>query len=227
MRAWLHDRLLVLQARAQAHTGFHLFVIEGWIPGPELGALTERVRRDIGADVLVEAVATEPWTRGDAPVALNNPPLFRPFEVITRTMPLPRYGSIDPTPFVAVFFPMFFGLMLGDVGMGALLGVLALVLRLRSEPGSTMRSVAAVAGACAAFSVIFGFVFGELFGDMGTRWLHLRPLGLRPADGDHAVPRPHRSPSASCTWCSGWCSRWSTPGGRDTGARRWGAGSRR
>lgn len=34
MRTWLHDRLLVLQARAQAHTGFHLFVIEGSIPGP-------------------------------------------------------------------------------------------------------------------------------------------------------------------------------------------------
>ncbi len=178
MRTWLHDRLLVLQARAQAHTGFHLFVVEGWIPGPELGALKEKVRRNIGPDVLVEAVATEPWTRGDAPVALNNPPLFRPFEVITRTMPLPRYGTIDPTPFVAVFFPMFFGLMLGDVGMGALLGVLALVLRLRSKPRSTMRSIAAVAGACAAFSVIFGFVFGELFGDLGTRWLHLRPLGF-------------------------------------------------
>ena len=123
-------------------------------------------------------MATEPWTRVDAPVALSNPPLFRPFEVITRTLPLPRYGTIDPTPFVAVFFPMFFGLMLGDVGMGALLAGLAVLLRLRSKPGTTLRSVAAVAGACAAFSVVFGLMFGELFGDLGTRWLHMRPLGF-------------------------------------------------
>jgi len=111
-------------------------------------------------------------------VALSNPPLFRPFEVITRTLPLPRYGTIDPTPFVAVFFPMFFGLMLGDVGLGAMLAGLAVILRLRSKPGTTLRSISAVAGACAAFSIVFGFVFGELFGDLGTRWLHMRPLGF-------------------------------------------------
>jgi V/A-type H+-transporting ATPase subunit I len=178
VRTWLHDRLLVLHARAQAHTGFHLFVIEGWVPRPELAALTARIQTEIGADVLVEAMATEPWTRADAPVALSNPPLFRPFEVITRTLPLPRYGTIDPTPFVAVFFPMFFGLMLGDVGLGAMLAGLAVILRLRSKPGTTLRSISAVAGACAAFSIVFGFVFGELFGDLGTRWLHMRPLGF-------------------------------------------------
>jgi V/A-type H+-transporting ATPase subunit I len=178
LRAWLHDRLLVLEARAQAHTGFQLFVIEGWIPRPELDELTTRVEHDLGSDVLVEAVATEPWTRVDAPVALANPPLFRPFEVITRTLPLPRYGTIDPTPFVAVFFPMFVGLMLGDVGIGVMVAALAVVLRLRSKPRSTLRSISAVAGACAAFTVVFGLLFGELFGDLGRRVLHMRPLGF-------------------------------------------------
>jgi len=178
LRAWLHDRLLVLEARAQAHTGFQLFVIEGWIPRPELDQLTTRVEHDLGPDVLVEAVATEPWTRVDAPVALANPPLFRPFEVITRTLPLPRYGTIDPTPFVAVFFPMFVGLMLGDVGIGVMVAALAVVLRLRSKPRSTLRSISAVAGACAAFTVVFGLLFGELFGDLGRRVLHMRPLGF-------------------------------------------------
>jgi len=178
LRTWLHDRLLVLEARAQAHTGSHLFVIEGWIPGPELDVLTTRVLHELGPEVFVEGVATEPWSRGDAPVELANPPLFRPFEVITRTLPLPRYGTIDPTPFVAVFFPMFVGMMLGDVGIGALLVVVAVVLRLRSRPRTTLRSVAAVAGACAAFTVVFGLLFGELFGDLGARTFGMRPLGF-------------------------------------------------
>jgi len=178
LRAWFHDRLLVLDARAQAHAGLHLFVIEGWLPGPELHALSARLLRELGPEVLVEAVATEPWSRTDAPVALKNPPLFRPFEVITRTLPLPRYGTIDPTPFVAVFFPMFVGLMLGDVGLGAMLAAMAFVIRLRSKPGTTARSIAAVAGACAAFAILFGLVFGEAFGDLGTRWVGMRPLGF-------------------------------------------------
>ncbi len=69
----------------------------------------------------VEELATEDWVGQDAPVVLTNPRLFRPFEVLVRMMPLPRYGSIDPTPFVAVFFPVFFGLILGDVGYGLML----------------------------------------------------------------------------------------------------------
>jgi len=178
LRSWLHDRQLVLEARAQAHTGAHLFLMEGWLPKPEVASLGARMRRELGPDVLVESVATEPWLRGDAPVALRNPPIFRPFEIFTRVLPLPRYGTIDPTPFVAVFFPMFFGLILGDIGYGALLALLALVLRLRSAPKSTLRSVSSAAFACAAFSIIFGFVFGELFGDLGKRLFGLRPHGF-------------------------------------------------
>ena len=56
---------------------------------------------------------------------------------------------------------MFVGLMLGDVGLGAMLAALAVVIRLRSKPGTTARSLAAVAGACAAFGILFGLVFGE------------------------------------------------------------------
>lgn len=182
LRAWLHDRLLVLEARAQAHAGPHLFVLEGWLPRAQFVPLANRLSGALGPEVVVEVVETQPWSRADAPVALENPPLFKPFEVVTRMLPLPKYGTIDPTPFVAVFFPMFFGLMMGDVGYGLLLAGLAVLLRLRSKPGTTLRSVAAVAGACAAFAVIFGLVFGELFGTLGPA------LGLRPLfDREEAV----------------------------------------
>jgi V/A-type H+-transporting ATPase subunit I len=100
---------------------------------------------------------------------------LRPFEALVRLLPLPRYGTIDPTPFVAVFFPMFFGLMLGDIGYGALLAALVLVLHRRARPGSLLRAAAEIGGACALFAVVFGFAYGELFGDLGRR-IGLRPL---------------------------------------------------
>jgi len=178
LRAWLHDRLLIVDARGQAHAGRHLFVIEGWMPESELSRLAALVLRELGPDVMVEAVVTETSGRSDAAVELANPPLFRPFEVITRMLPLPRYGTIDPTPVVAVFFPMFVGLMLGDVGMGLLVAALAVTLRLRSKPRSTLRAVSSMAGACAAFAVVFGLLFGELFGDLGSRVFGMRPLGF-------------------------------------------------
>lgn len=177
LRSWLHDRLLVLDARGEVLAGEHLFVLDGWAPEPAVDELAERLARAVGPELVVERVGAERWWRQDAPVALKNPPLFRPFELFTRMVPLPKYGSIDPTPFVGVFFPMFFGLMLGDVGYGAVLAILAAVLWWKSQPDTKLRAVAAIGGACAAFSITFGFVFGELFGTLG-RAVGLEPLGF-------------------------------------------------
>jgi V/A-type H+-transporting ATPase subunit I len=153
-------------------------MVEGWVPGSARGRLGRLLEERLGPEVVVEEVAREEWRGDEAPVVLSNPRLFRPFEAVTRMLPLPKYGSIDPTPFTAVFFPMFFGLIVGDVGYGAALALLAAGLHRRSAPGSTRRSVAEILGACAAFSVAFGVAFGELFGDLGHRWLHVEPLVL-------------------------------------------------
>ncbi|HEX7440549.1 MAG TPA: V-type ATPase 116kDa subunit family protein [Caldimonas sp.] len=177
LQTQLHDLLLLAKAQAQIRAGELLFVIEGWMPEPALASLRARVARELGSEIVVAQVGTEPWTRGDAPVALANPRLFRPFELITRAFPLPRYGSIDPTPFVAVFFPMFFGLMLGDVGYGLLLAGIATVVRWRSRPSSTARAVAEMALGCALFTIVFGVLFGEFFGKLGASF-GMRPLAF-------------------------------------------------
>jgi V/A-type H+-transporting ATPase subunit I len=116
----------------------------------------------------------EGWAADAAPVTLHNPPLFRPFEVLTRMLPLPRYGTIDPTPFVAVFFPAFFGLIVGDIGYGVMLAALAGLLWLKSPKQTAWRSVATVGLACASSAIVFGILFGEFFGTLGEM------LGLHP-----------------------------------------------
>jgi V/A-type H+/Na+-transporting ATPase subunit I len=177
LQAQLHDLLLLAEAQVQVRSGELLFVIEGWLPEPALAPLRERFARELGPEIVVSKVGTEPWTRADAPVALANPRLFQPFELITRAFPLPRYGSIDPTPFVAVSFPMFFGLMMGDVGYGLLLAAIAAIVRWRSRPGSTLRAVAEMALGCSLFTIVFGVLFGEFFGSLGADW-GMRPLAF-------------------------------------------------
>ncbi len=62
----------------------------------------------------------------NAPVAFENRSVLRPFEPLASFVSMPRYGSLDPTPFLAVTFPVFVGLMVGDIGYGLiLLAVLA------------------------------------------------------------------------------------------------------
>lgn len=171
-----HDELARLGAVPLTAVTPHAFVLEGWTPESAVVRLTDVLKAAFGSEVMVERVTREEWRGEDVPVVLANPRLFRPFEAITRTLPLPRYGSLDPTPFVAVFFPMFFGLMLGDAGYGTLAAVLALVLHRRSRPDTMVRAIAEMLGACAVFAILFGLGFGEFFGDLGRRWFGLKPL---------------------------------------------------
>ena len=174
LRVFLRDHLLRLDAQSQVFSADYLFVIEGWLPAARFADLEQRVLTMLGPEVLVSTIGAEDWRADNAPVTLHNPPLFQPFEILTRTLPLPRYGTIDPTPFVAIFFPAFFGLMVGDVGYGVALAVLAAVMRLKSKPATTVRSLSTVALACSSSAIAFGVIFGEFFGSLGGA------IGLRP-----------------------------------------------
>jgi V/A-type H+-transporting ATPase subunit I len=177
-RAALHDRLRELEALPLSGVTPRAFVLEGWLPAEARRGLVVRLSDTFGDDVVVSEISTEEWKSEEAPVVLSNPRLLRPFETFIRLMPLPSYGTIDPTPFVAVFFPAFFGLIMGDVGYGALLAVLGLVLHARSKPGTVLRNVSEIMGPCALFAIVAGFLYGELFGDLGKRWFGLRPLAF-------------------------------------------------
>lgn len=177
-RAAVHDRLRELEALPLSGVTPRAFVLEGWVPTRSRATLADRLRTAFGDAVVVSDVSIEEWASEDAPVVLSNPRLLRPFETLVRVFPLPRYGTIDPTPFVAVFFPAFFGLMVGDIGYGLVLAGLGLLLHRLSRPTTLLRTVAEIVGPCALFTILAGFLFGEAFGDLGSRWLGLRPLAF-------------------------------------------------
>jgi V/A-type H+-transporting ATPase subunit I len=174
IQATVRDHLATIEATEKAVVTPRAFVLEGWIPSAARPELDRQLGKSFGNQIEVEAVSSEEWAGDTVPVVLHNPRLFRPFEAITGMMPLPKYGTVDPTPFVAVFFPMFFGIVLGDIGYGTILGIVSLILRIRSRPDTTLRSVSEIGLACSLFAIIFGFLYGELFGDLGHR------IGLHP-----------------------------------------------
>jgi V/A-type H+-transporting ATPase subunit I len=108
------------------------------------------------------------------PVQLRNPAYFQPFEIFSRLLPLPRYTSFDPTPFIGVFFPVLFGMMLGDIGYGAVLFAVAAPLARRGR--GLAQDFGKVLGIAAVYAMFFGVLFGELFGNLGARWFDLHPL---------------------------------------------------
>ncbi len=163
-------RLDVVTSFARTH---YTFIIEGWVPSDELDKLCQSLRDSCGESVVVRQLrATD---KEGPPVVLKNPKLFQPFESLLGLLPLPKYGTIDPTMSVATFFPPIFGLMLGDIGYGVILGLGAFLLYRFARGRELQRALAAVLAFCAFFTVLFGFVFGEMFGSAG-HYLGLKPI---------------------------------------------------
>ncbi len=176
MRDWIDDRLGLLSTIAAAFETRMCFVITGWMPAVDVA----RVRKALADAYQGGVVLAEQEIREEeidrVPIILKNPPYFKPYEIFTGLLPLPAYTSYDPTPFIGVFFPLFFGLILGDAGYGLFLLVLAIVLRRKYRSKRYLGDAAAILITASLYAIFFGVLFGEFFGDLPERFLHLRPL---------------------------------------------------
>ena len=93
-----------------------LCLFEGFCPIDKEAELNAMLK-----DAQVYYEETDPSKEDDTPIELKNNFYTRLFEPITRLYSLPNYAELDPTPFFAPFFMLFFGLCLGDGGYGLLI----------------------------------------------------------------------------------------------------------
>jgi V/A-type H+-transporting ATPase subunit I len=174
-QALLMDYLAQIEVCANFGQTNYTFVIEGWVPKRRLAALQAALEDDSGSEVVITELPIRPEEQANVPVAFDNPLLVKPFEPLVGLLAWPRYGRFDPTPLMALFLPIFFGLMLGDIGYGVILLILLVYLRRRFRDQSTLRSLAEVLMIGSGWSIVFGFLFGECFGTLGEA-IGLHPL---------------------------------------------------
>ena len=151
----LNAKLKILQSE-------RLATVKGFVPKNELCRLKEKVESQLEGNVLVlenEVVAVQ-----DPPTKIRNNRFVKPFEEITRLYGLPHYNELDPTPFIAVSFPIIFGLMFGDVGHGLVLLVGGLTLGFFLKQQSTIKNMCWILAACGIGAIFAGLLFGEFFG---------------------------------------------------------------
>ncbi|MHC4450962.1 MAG: V-type ATPase 116kDa subunit family protein, partial [Planctomycetota bacterium] len=172
-REAIAGRLEQLVAIRQLGTTRSTFVAMGWMPRRDMARLRDTLRREVGADIALEEIL--PSKDDEPPVLLENPETVRPFEFLVRLLSLPRAGALDPTRLMAIFLPLFFGIMLGDVGYGVLLLGLATWLRHRLPK---LRDLFRVLQLGAGWAVVWGIVYGEFFGDLGHRLFGWKPLWI-------------------------------------------------
>ena len=167
-------------------TSEHAFVIDGWIPDDEFTLMKSRVSEATGDRVhiaLREEAADEVAAEDtNIPIEYDNPKIVKPFEAVMNLYARPKYHEIDPTTFVFIAFPLFYGLILGDIGYALILLGISLYGRSKLH-GEGWNSLFTVLIYCNISTLFFGILYGEFLG-FPLAELHGHP-GLIP--GWHTV----------------------------------------
>ncbi|MGB6873564.1 MAG: V-type ATPase 116kDa subunit family protein [Dehalococcoidia bacterium] len=156
------ERLAVLAKACEAK---YVTLIEGWIPESNVETAISELRENIGY-VFIDT--RKPEQVEEPPTRMRNATAVKPFEVIVNLFGTPKYREWDPTPIIAYFFAIFFGIMLGDVVYAALLILFArLGLRLlvddpKTEGFKLFQRIIYISG---GVGLVVGLLTGSYLGD--------------------------------------------------------------
>ncbi|NLY75127.1 MAG: V-type ATP synthase subunit I [Firmicutes bacterium] len=139
--------------------GKRCFALKGWLVADQLNILKERLSK---AKLNYVLRAEDPGPDEDTPVVLKNNPVVTPFEYLVHSFSYPQAHEVDPTPAIAPFFFIFFGIALGDAGYGLCLSLFCagLLVALKMGPiGKRLSWMFLLSGIAA---VIFGLITGSV-----------------------------------------------------------------
>jgi len=160
---YLKSDLEQAEAPLRFATTDQAFLVEGWVPVKEVERVKAGLSLATEGKALVTEVQEDPHHPVPAPVEYDNPVFARPTQLLMDTYARPRYDELDPTLLVAIIFPIFFGLILGDVGYGLILLAASLGLR-KIIPAGEGQALLKVMRNGAIASIFFGLLFSEFFG---------------------------------------------------------------
>ena len=107
------------------------------------------------------------------PIKLRNRKFAGLFEKLTDMYGRPSYDGFDPTPFISIFFTLFFAFCMGDAGYGLVILLLGALLK-----GKLGKSTSALVMVLGAATLIIGTVFHSFFSLDMSKWGFVQTLGI-------------------------------------------------
>lgn len=170
--------------------GRYAFAMRGWVPRDDARKVIDGLRKQFGDDLVVDHRPADEHHDVGVPVKLDNPGWMRPFQGLLALFAPPRYGNFDPTWTLATFFPLFFGIVVGDIAYGLIFLAVGLWIRRRGAagknldlgplgiviPARNLPGIGTVINWAAAWSIVWGVVYGEFWGNFLERWPANQPV---------------------------------------------------
>ncbi|MBQ1235869.1 MAG: V-type ATP synthase subunit I, partial [Oscillospiraceae bacterium] len=139
------------------------FTFTGWVTKPNEDELNETLSK---YDCAWDTTDPLPEEYPSVPVKLKNNIFTAPFNMVTEMYSMPAYNGLDPNPWIAPFFALFFGMMYGDMAYGLILLVAGLLLTFKAKPKGGMKNMAGLLIIGGTSTAIIGFFTGGFFGDL-------------------------------------------------------------
>ena len=140
-----------------------IVMMEGWVP-VENDAEVRKMLDESGVYYEIRPAEKE----DNAPIKLKNGKISRAFEMLTKMYGMPDYGEFDPTPLLAPFYALFFGMCVGDAGYGLLLVILGFYLK--KKLSKSMAGLMNLLITLGAATTVVGALFNTFFGASLTDW---------------------------------------------------------
>lgn len=156
-----------------------VYRLVGWIPSDEVSVfMSELDQMTEGRIAIREYLPMEVPSvisgKEQVPVKLKHGKFVSSFERLIFSYGSPFYGTIDPTPFVAVFFTVLFGIMFGDCGQGLVFLLVGILMAAKKIKVGGWNKFAPIFMAIGCSSAVMGLITGEFF----TNETLLKPFAL-------------------------------------------------
>lgn len=173
----LYDYYTIEDARLQASDGFaqtrSSFILEGWYPVDS----EERVLSAVNAVTDAVVIETREPVSGDSvPTLTRNNKVAAPYECITNMYSPPNYHDIDPNPFVAFFYFLMFGMMMGDAVYGLILMLLGFAAYYFMKPTPGKGKLVLVIAMGGISTIFWGIMFGGWLSFDGVPAVMFKPI---------------------------------------------------
>ena len=144
-----------------------IVTLVGYAPTENEEAVTKAVE-----ETGVYYLKDEAQVDDNPPISFRNNKFVKMFEVLTDMYGRPAYDGFDPTPFISVFFLLFFALCMGDAGYGLVLILIGLLLK----KVDSFKSLAPLVVTLGIGTAVVGFFLHTFFSIDISQWKVFEPI---------------------------------------------------
>ncbi|KYC45580.1 MAG: V-type ATP synthase subunit I [Candidatus Methanofastidiosum methylothiophilum] len=158
---FLSSEIEKMEAPLRFTTTKNTFIVEGWIPENKFQELKNILKKKFGDRVNLDKIKYS--DEEPVPVEFKHPTPVKPFELLLELFEYPKTREIDPTFAIFITFPLFYGIMLGDIGYGLVIFFASLFMKTKFKTEG-WKMILGILEYSSLYTIAFGFIDGEFFG---------------------------------------------------------------